>query len=77
MLLAKLLPVYLSAFRPIYIVATIDEGAGEEHIHSLIDFIDIELAVDLLHSLASLLHSKKRLAVDIRGFNTVDLLLQC
>ena len=58
-------------------VATIDEGGDGEHIHSLIDLIDIELAVDLLHSLASLLHSKKCLAVDIRGFDTIDLLLQC
>lgn len=62
---------------PVYIVATIDEGGDGEHVHSLVNLIDVELAVDLLHSLASLLHRKKSLAVDVCGFDTVDLLLQC
>lgn len=46
------------------------------NIHCLVNLINIEFAMDLLHSLARALHSRKSLSVDIRRLDRVYLLLQ-
>lgn len=45
-------------------------------VHGLVHLIHRKLAVDLLHSLAGLLHGGQRLAVDVGRLDSVDLLLQ-
>lgn len=67
-LFPKVLPVKLLV--PKYL-----HGWGKS-IHSLIHNIDIQLAMNLLHSLSSLLHRRQRLTIDIRRLDRVDLLLQ-
>lgn len=47
-----------------------------EHPHCLIHLLWCELAVDMLHGLASLLHSQQGLVVDIGRLNRVDLRFQ-
>lgn len=46
------------------------------NVHCLVNFVNVELAVDLLHSLARALHSRKSLSVNVRCLNRVYLLLQ-
>lgn len=46
------------------------------HIHCLVHLVGRKLAVDLLHSLARLLHGCQRLAVDVCRLDRVDLLFQ-
>lgn len=46
------------------------------HIHSLVHLLGRQLSVNVLHGLARLLHRRQRLAVDIRGFDRVYLLLK-
>lgn len=45
-------------------------------VHGLIDFVYCQLAMNLFHSLACLLHGGKGLPVDVGGLDGVDLLLQ-
>jgi hypothetical protein len=46
-----------------------------QHVHCLINLINVELAMNLLHSFTRTFHSSKSLSVDIRRFNRVYLLL--
>jgi len=55
----------------------IHDRARHAGVHCLVHNVDRELPMDLLHSLSSLLHRRKRLSVDIRRLDRVDLLLQC
>lgn len=46
-----------------------------ENVHSLVDLVDREVAMNLRHGSARLLHRVQSLLVDICRFDRVDLLL--
>lgn len=48
----------------------------ENNSHCLIHLLRCELAVNLLHSLASLLHRQQGLVIDVGGFDRIDLCLE-
>jgi hypothetical protein len=53
-----------------------EKPRGVKNVHGLIHNIDIQLPMNLLHGLPSLLHRRQRLTIDIRRLDRVDLLLQ-
>lgn len=52
------------------------EMGNDGNVHSLVNHLDRHALVDLLHSLAGILHCSKGLLVDIGGFDRVYLRLQ-
>lgn len=48
----------------------------EVKVHDIVDLVDCEASVDLLHRRACILHRVERFLVDIRRLNTVYLALE-
>lgn len=47
-----------------------------EDVHDIVNRIDCETRMYLLHGVSGVLHSIQRLLVDVRGFDGVDLALE-